>query len=137
MRLMRMTLAIFACLVVGAYAGMIELPIDDDPKQEFDFSACDPDSYSAVIVGASVNLDSGYWETEYALTDTGKSETFGYIKPDTDGKGRKIPGHYEGQYWFYVIGIPRDGFPVSAADTLHQPVSYDIRPGCGAVFRRD
>jgi hypothetical protein len=134
---MRMTLAIFACLVVGAYAGMIDLPEDNDPLQEFDFSACDPDSYYAVIVGASINLDSGYSEIEHVLTDTVRSVTFGYIRPDKNSNGRLIPGHYAGQYWFYVIGLPRDGSPVLPVDTLHQTVSYDILPGCGAVFRRD
>ena len=139
MRIMRMFMAIMLCFAAGVSGGIIE-ESDNDPKQEFVFSACDPDSFRAVIVGVSINLDSGYWETEHLLTDTVHSETFGYIASDIDSRGRWIPGHYQGEYWFYVIGVPFDGAPTAAEDTLHVSVAYDRRGGCGGiigVFRRD
>ena len=129
---MRMTLAIFACLVVGAYAGMVEKN-DTNFKQELIFTTCSPDTFQSVIVGISIDLDSGFVENGYALTDTCKLYEIGVNGPLRDSKNRIIPGTYNQEYWLYVVSVLVNGDVIAAEDTLHVTSTYRV-PGCGGLF---
>ena len=98
-RIMKMTIAIVACFIVGAYAGMIEVN-DDDQHQYLEFSNCDSNSVGSIILCVRINPDSGYWQQSYALGDTIFTVDFGHIRSDIDEYGNRIPGDYFGEYWF-------------------------------------
>lgn len=119
------------------WAGMIEVT-DDDRYQYLEFSGCIPDSLDSIIIGDLIYPDSGYGyvETAHVITDTVYYVGFGYISPDTNVNGDLIPGHYEGEYWFYVISVLPNGDHVLPEDTTHVVVDYTIS-GCGGLFHVD
>lgn len=136
MHIMKMTIAIIACFVVGAYAGMIEIS-DDDQHQILEFSNCSPDSIGAIIVVVQIDPDSGYWANTYALIDSIDFVTFGFIAPDRDSGDNLIPGHYVGEYWFYTITVLLNNDRIVSEDTTHVSVDYTVSSGCGGNFHVD
>ncbi len=119
------------------WADMIEVA-DDDRYQYLEFSGCAPGGLDSIIIGDLIYPDSGYGyvETAYVITDTVYYVGFGYISPDTNGNGDLIPGHYTGEYWFYVISVLPNGDHVLPEDTTHVSVDYTIS-GCGGLFHVD
>ena len=132
MRIMKMTIAIIACFVVGAYAGMIEYA-DNDPVQYLYFAPdgglCDTNTVDSIQVWVRIDPDSGFASISAALTDSFNAFTFGYIRPDTDTLNHKIPGHYVGEYWYYTITFfYNEG--ILSPDSVHQSVDYYVLGRC-------
>lgn len=121
---------------VLSWADVIEWQ-DDDRVQWLTFEDCDPDSIAQVVVGFSLDLDSGYVETMYALTDTADFRGYFTENPDRDQNGNAIPGRYEDEYWFYVNNITHEGDTIAAPDTNHVAWGYTIPQPCGGKFYVD
>ncbi len=121
-------------LAIGAYAGMIEF-VDDDPYQYLEFSSCDTSIVAGMIVGIMVNPDSGYAETEYALTDTCYLNELGFNRPLYDARGRTMEGVYDdNEFWVYQVTVLKTGEQIAPADTTHVVSDYVVS-GCGGSVR--
>jgi len=123
-------------LTTFAWAGVIEWQ-DDDRSQWLTFEDCDPDSIAQIIEGFSIDLDSGFTETVHALSDTVDFTGRYGLQPDRDENGNAIPGHYHGQYWWYLKAITWAGDTIAAVDTNNVTVDYIIPGGCGGTFHVD
>lgn len=133
---MRKLFLILAVVISIANAGMIDWE-DDDRVQWLTFEDCDPDSIAQVIEGFCVNLDSGFVETTHALSDSVDFTGRYGLQPDRDQNGHAIPGHYHGEYWWYLKSITFAGDTIAAMDTNHVVVDYTIPGGCGGIFHVD
>jgi len=124
---MKNILLIVLLFAVGSYAGMIDL-LDDDPLQVIYFDNCDS-TIDSTHLWVMINPDSGFYYYGPVTNDSVRTTGFNYIAPDTDGDDNLIPGHYEGEYWYYAISY-NNNQGIIPIDTTHQFVSYDISGGC-------
>ncbi len=123
-------------MTVMCWADMIPWQ-DDDRRQILTFENCNPDSIAQVVVGFSIDPDSGYDETVHALSDTVDFSGYFTENPDRDENGYAIPGHYEGEFWWYLNNITFEGDTIAAIDTNHIAWAYDIPTWCGGTFNVD
>lgn len=132
---MKYFLVLIMCFSLGLYTGMIQ-PVsaeiieypDDDRYQMIPLDCSGADS---VTVGFSFN---GSPYLEYAMAVPAEIVPIyinEFIQPDTDENGRSIPGHYEGDSYYYVV-FRVDGLWIAPTDTFHIIVNYDIGGGCSA-----
>lgn len=133
---MKKPILIVLALTTFALAGVIEYQ-DDDRTQWLTFENCNPDSIAQVIVGFSLDLDSGYAESYHALSDSIDFSGYFVGNPDRDENGYAIPGHYQGEYWTYVKSATWAGDTIAAIDTNHVAWDYIIPGGCAGVFHID
>ena len=131
---MKTVLLFILLFATGVYAGMLEFT-DDDPVQWIVFTECDPD-IDSVQLWFKVNDDIAYTYYGQVLNDSVLSTSLQYIAPDVDEFNRLIPGHYEGQYWYYGLAFIL-GHGIAPLDTSHIFVSYDISGGCSGRLQID
>ena len=134
-RLIITWLLLMAPLIVNAE--MVELPIDDDPVQYWTFENCNPDSFTAVIVGHIVDPDSGTWLDTLAITDTFWCELEIGNRPWRDAEDNLIPGDYFGEYWIMFKYLHVDGETYYSGDVYHQQYDYHVGGGCGEAYHGD
>lgn len=130
---MKKVFMLVVLLTVMSSAGMIEWQATDR-VQWLTFEDCNPDSIAQVVVGFSMNLDSGYVHTMHQLTDSVDFSGRNVMNPDRDSLGHAIPGHYYGEYWWYVDCITWWGDTLWATDINHVVVDYVIPQPCGGTF---
>ena len=126
---MKNALLIVLLLAVGSYAGMLEFT-DDDQRQTFVFE-CDPGLHDSVRVWFKTSWADSFLTFLTVIPPANiQSEQFGYIASDRDSNGYIIPGHYEGEYWFYEESFLILGGSILGEDTTHVYVNYDQPTGC-------
>lgn len=117
-------------MMVGVNAAIVN-ETDDDRKQMLVFDHCfDFDSIALML---SLDLDSGFVEfIRYPGDSVIVSEILEYIAPDRDEQDRIIPGHYQGDYYYYIDAFS-GGDRIAAEDTVNIAVDYVIPSGCSGI----
>lgn len=117
--------------LVISQGGMLEFT-DDDQQQTFVFE-CDPGLHDSVRVWfKTVDTDTFIYDIVIPPGSI-HSSRFAYIAADRDSNGYIIPGHYEGEYWFYEESFLILGGSVLSEDTTHVYVNYDQPTGCSPL----
>lgn len=117
--------------MVMAWAGMLEFT-DDDQQQTFVFE-CDPGLHDSIRVWFKIAETDAFVYLNVIPPGSVHSSAFAYIQSDRDADGHIIPGHYEGEYWFYEESFLILGGSVLSEDTTHVYVSYDQPTGCSPL----
>lgn len=136
MKMIKKIVLMIVALATFTWGGMIEWQ-DDDRIQWLTFEDCNPDSIAQVVFWFSKNLDSGYVNVMCSLSDTIDFTGWNLMNPDRDENGRAIPGHYHGEYWWYLDCITWEGDTLPVTDINHVAVDYTIPTPCGGIFHVD